>query len=101
MIGSDPTLPIWVTISYARPSAVLALSRLVLVEKTGRLPGADWYRSNFLPDAGKLLHTRAPTSAPHRLETGFQEGDDVSSYYDPMVSVPFKRRRRRMRMRIL
>lgn len=42
--------------------------------------------SNFLPDAGRLLHTRAPISAPHRLETGFLEGDDVSSYYDPMAS---------------
>lgn len=41
---------------------------------------------NFLPDAGRLIHTRAPVSAPHRLETGFLEGDEVSSYYDPMVS---------------
>lgn len=42
--------------------------------------------SNFLPDAGRIIHTRAPLTAPHRLETGFQEGDDVSSYYDPMIS---------------
>ncbi|RSH86931.1 hypothetical protein EHS25_003418 [Saitozyma podzolica] len=47
---------------------------------------AERPEANFLPDAGKLLHTRAPTSAPHRLETGFQEGDDVSSYYDPMIA---------------
>jgi acetyl/propionyl-CoA carboxylase alpha subunit len=41
---------------------------------------------NFLPDAGRLIHTRAPVNSPHRLETGFVEGDEVSSYYDPMVS---------------
>jgi len=40
---------------------------------------------NFLPDAGRLLHTRPPIYASHRLETGFQEGDEISSYYDPMV----------------
>lgn len=40
---------------------------------------------NFLPDAGRLLHTRPPVHAPHRLETGFTEGDEISSYYDPMV----------------
>jgi hypothetical protein len=41
---------------------------------------------NFLPDAGRLIHTRAPVDIPHRLETGFWEGDEISSYYDPMVS---------------
>jgi 3-methylcrotonyl-CoA carboxylase alpha subunit len=41
---------------------------------------------NFLPDAGRLIHTRAPIDIPHRLETGFWEGDEISSYYDPMVS---------------
>jgi hypothetical protein len=40
---------------------------------------------NFLPDAGRLIHTRAPLDIPHRLETGFWEGDEISSYYDPMV----------------
>ncbi|WVQ85814.1 hypothetical protein IAT38_007982 [Cryptococcus sp. DSM 104549] len=47
---------------------------------------AERPESNFLPDAGRLLHTRPPVNAPHRLETGFQEGDEVSSYYDPMIS---------------
>jgi len=42
-------------------------------------------RRNFLPDAGRLIHTRAPVDIPHRLETGFWEGDEISSYYDPMV----------------
>ena len=50
---------------------------------------AERPEANFLPDAGRLLHIRAPVDAPNRLETGFQEGDDVSSYYDPMVSLTF------------
>ncbi|WVR08528.1 acetyl-CoA carboxylase, biotin carboxylase subunit [Kwoniella sp. DSM 27419] len=47
---------------------------------------AERPESNFLPDAGRLVHTRAPVNAPHRLETGFYEGDEISSYYDPMIS---------------
>lgn len=47
---------------------------------------AERPEANFLPDAGRLIHTRPPISAPHRLETGFQEGDEVSSYYDPMIA---------------
>ncbi|WVO17309.1 hypothetical protein L204_105001 [Cryptococcus depauperatus] len=47
---------------------------------------AERPESNFLPDAGKLLHTRAPINTPHRLETGFQEGDEISSHYDPMIA---------------
>ncbi|WWC92311.1 acetyl-CoA carboxylase, biotin carboxylase subunit [Kwoniella dendrophila CBS 6074] len=47
---------------------------------------AERPESNFLPDAGKLLHTKAPVNVPHRLETGFWEGDEISSYYDPMIA---------------
>ncbi|KAK6906597.1 acetyl-CoA carboxylase, biotin carboxylase subunit [Kwoniella mangroviensis CBS 8507] len=47
---------------------------------------AERPESNFLPDAGRLLHTKAPVNVPHRLETGFWEGDEISSYYDPMIS---------------
>ncbi|WVF68175.1 acetyl-CoA carboxylase, biotin carboxylase subunit [Kwoniella sp. CBS 6097] len=47
---------------------------------------AERPEANFLPDAGRLLHTQAPVNAPHRLETGFFEGDEISSYYDPMIS---------------
>ncbi|OWT36377.1 3-methylcrotonyl-CoA carboxylase alpha subunit [Cryptococcus neoformans] len=41
---------------------------------------------NFLPDTGKLFHVRSPIITPHRLETGFQEGDEISSHYDPMIA---------------
>ncbi|ODO10666.1 hypothetical protein I350_01263 [Cryptococcus amylolentus CBS 6273] len=47
---------------------------------------AERPESNFLPDAGRLLHARAPINTPHRLETGFTEGDDISSHYDPMIA---------------
>ncbi|WVQ95677.1 acetyl-CoA carboxylase, biotin carboxylase subunit [Kwoniella sp. CBS 9459] len=47
---------------------------------------AERPEANFLPDAGRLIHTQAPVNSPHRLETGFYEGDEISSYYDPMIS---------------
>ncbi|ORX41002.1 putative Methylcrotonoyl-coenzyme A carboxylase 1 [Kockovaella imperatae] len=47
---------------------------------------AERPEANFLPDAGRLIHTRPPINAPHRLETGFAEGDEVSSFYDPMIA---------------
>lgn len=47
---------------------------------------AERPEANFLPDTGRLIHTLAPRSAPHRLDTGFREGDTVSSHYDPMIA---------------
>lgn len=47
---------------------------------------AEKPESNFLPDTGKLFHVRPPINTPHRLETGFQEGDEISSHYDPMIA---------------
>ena len=67
------------------------LSRLVYTQRDPKRPLTESVSvhklmgRNFLPDAGRLLHTQAPWSVPHRLETGFVEGDEVSSYYDPMV----------------
>jgi len=52
--------------------------------------------NNFLPGTGKLVHLTSPTVARDpagtefhghvRIETGVREGDDVSVYYDPMIS---------------
>ncbi|KAL0097195.1 carbamoyl-phosphate synthase L chain, ATP binding domain-containing protein [Phycomyces blakesleeanus] len=43
--------------------------------------------NNFLPDTGPLFSVRTPpTSGDVRLETGFIEGDQISVYYDPMIS---------------
>ena len=41
----------------------------------------------FVPDSGKLLHVQIPKeSADVRIDTGFVEGDEVTSHYDPMIS---------------
>ncbi|CAI5475695.1 unnamed protein product [Closterium sp. Yama58-4] len=58
---------------------------------TGHAFEARVYAENvprgFLPAAGPLLHLRTPEpSACVRVETGVQEGDDVSTFYDPMIA---------------
>ena len=41
----------------------------------------------FLPSIGLLSHWRMPVeSARVRVDTGVREGDEVSSYYDPMLA---------------
>lgn len=41
----------------------------------------------FIPDSGRLLHVQLPTeTADIRIDSGFVEGDQVSSHYDPMIS---------------
>lgn len=43
--------------------------------------------SNFTPDSGRLLHLRTPTTTENvRVDAGFVAGDEISSYYDPMIS---------------
>ncbi|CAG8482837.1 2959_t:CDS:10 [Paraglomus brasilianum] len=43
--------------------------------------------NNFLPDTGTLLHLRTPQpSTTVRIETGFDQGDQVNVYYDPMIA---------------
>jgi 3-methylcrotonyl-CoA carboxylase alpha subunit len=40
----------------------------------------------YLPSVGQITHLRWPGSAPGlRLDTGYERGDEVSSYYDPML----------------
>ncbi|KAI9676108.1 MAG: hypothetical protein M1817_000852 [Caeruleum heppii] len=42
---------------------------------------------NFIPDAGLLTHIRTPpTSDTLRIDAGFVQGDQISSYYDPMIA---------------
>jgi 3-methylcrotonyl-CoA carboxylase alpha subunit len=41
----------------------------------------------FIPDSGKLLHVQLPQqSADVRIDSGFVQGDEVSSHYDPMIA---------------
>ncbi|XP_054271270.1 methylcrotonoyl-CoA carboxylase subunit alpha, mitochondrial isoform X2 [Macrosteles quadrilineatus] len=43
--------------------------------------------ANFMPGAGPLLHLSPPTTEPSvRIETGVQQGDEVSVHYDPMIA---------------
>jgi 3-methylcrotonyl-CoA carboxylase alpha subunit len=41
----------------------------------------------FLPSTGKLKRLRFPAAGPHvRIDTGVEEGDEVTPYYDPMIA---------------
>ncbi len=41
----------------------------------------------FLPQTGTLRHLRTPRESAHvRLDSGVEEGDRISSYYDPMIA---------------
>lgn len=42
--------------------------------------------NNFLPSTGKLLCHRIPSGPGVRVDSGIEEGQDVSIYYDPMIS---------------
>lgn len=43
--------------------------------------------NNFMPGAGPLVFLRTPTPSEHiRIDTGVQEGDEVSVHYDPMIA---------------
>ena len=43
--------------------------------------------ANFLPATGSLQHLSAPEHMPGvRVDTGVREGDEVSIFYDPMIS---------------
>ncbi|KAL9111155.1 MAG: hypothetical protein Q9227_004418 [Pyrenula ochraceoflavens] len=41
----------------------------------------------FIPDSGLLKHVRLPVqTCDVRVDTGFVQGDEVTAYYDPMIS---------------
>jgi len=42
---------------------------------------------NFVPDSGRLLHLSTPVPTDTvRIDAGFAAGDEVSSFYDPMIA---------------
>lgn len=61
------------------------------ISQRGHAVEARIYAENpdkgFIPDSGKLLYVRLPDeSADVRIDSGFIEGDEVSSHYDPMIA---------------
>jgi 3-methylcrotonyl-CoA carboxylase alpha subunit len=42
---------------------------------------------DFLPSIGKIVHLRAPAVSEHvRIDTGVEQGDAITPYYDPMIA---------------
>jgi len=42
---------------------------------------------DFLPSIGKMVHLRAPAISDHvRIDTGVEQGDTITPYYDPMIA---------------
>ncbi len=51
-----------------------------------RVYAEDPFR-NFMPSIGRLVRCQAPTeSATVRVDTGIEEGSEVSMFYDPMIA---------------
>jgi 3-methylcrotonyl-CoA carboxylase alpha subunit len=41
----------------------------------------------FLPSIGKLVHLSAPAASEHvRIDTGVEQGDNITPFYDPMIA---------------
>uniref|UniRef100_A0A6Q2YI23 Propionyl-CoA carboxylase alpha chain, mitochondrial n=1 Tax=Esox lucius TaxID=8010 RepID=A0A6Q2YI23_ESOLU len=52
-----------------------------------RVYAEDPYKSFGLPSIGRLSQYQEPISLPNvRVDSGIQEGSDISIYYDPMIS---------------
>jgi acetyl-CoA carboxylase biotin carboxylase subunit len=47
---------------------------------------AEDAQKGFLPDIGKLIRYRIPEGEGIRVDDGFEEGDVIPIYYDPMLS---------------
>ena len=45
-------------------------------------------QNNFLPQSGRINVLREPQQIPGkvRVDTGVKEGDEISTFYDPMIS---------------
>ncbi len=51
-----------------------------------RVYAEDPFR-NFLPSIGRLVHYQPPTETDTvRVDTGIEEGSEVSMFYDPMIA---------------
>jgi acetyl-CoA carboxylase biotin carboxylase subunit len=41
---------------------------------------------NFMPSVGKIFHYKAPSGPGVRLDSGFEEGSEITIHYDPLIS---------------
>jgi acetyl-CoA carboxylase biotin carboxylase subunit len=41
---------------------------------------------NFMPSVGRIFHYKAPSGPGIRLDSGFEDGSEISIYYDPLIS---------------
>ncbi len=42
---------------------------------------------DFLPSIGELVHLASPAPSPHvRIDTGVEQGDSITPFYDPMIA---------------
>lgn len=58
----------------------------------------------FLPATGRLIHLAPPEEGLHvRVDTGVEQGDEISPHYDPMIAklIVWDRDRERARLRLL
>lgn len=58
----------------------------------------------FLPSTGRLLHLAVPSQGVHvRVDTGVEEGDEISPHYDPMIAklIVWDHDREKARLRLL
>jgi 3-methylcrotonyl-CoA carboxylase alpha subunit len=43
--------------------------------------------NDFLPSIGKVVHLAAPATSEHvRIDSGIEQGDAITPYYDPMIA---------------
>ena len=42
---------------------------------------------DFRPSIGKIVHLRTPVASEHvRIDTGIEQGDTITPFYDPMIA---------------
>lgn len=47
---------------------------------------AEDAENNFLPSTGKIYEYKAPGGPGVRVDSGFEQGSEISVYYDPMIA---------------
>ncbi len=80
-----------ILIAEGRPLPLTQAEVEQQISERGHAIEARIYAENpdkgFIPDSGRLLHVRLPEETTDvRIDSGFVQGDEVSSHYDPMIA---------------